>query len=455
MSFFRFLCAVISLTVHSQKLRGKRASIHPSAVSNRAVSNSAVSKLPMSLFGGTNPSPERDPRLHPTTPRAKVLIHDTVPMAFERSISSRDEMQEMLDLCGITPPDETIDYLWETLKAGRLVDLDLFKQSMGALGLNLELCISSRQELEWFPTEYQDTRSVVLSTKHREGSELGALRNLNEGHPGLDDIRVELLPSRTHDHAIQCKVSWDYDVISSDAGGVKWDLIRSIYNQLHNQDLPTSLSVAPGQSPSFHYITLELDPFTVQVQPTNEQPSKPAETDSAKASASKATKELQRFDLSLKNPPIETLLKILAISNSPQLNSVFVRPTSRHDILDHMIRCLRTNQRLDVDVLRACDEASPCLVFVREKISDGESFPPTITSKAILRDYTSSPGEFHLELESVGEEVGSEPGEGEESDADIVVHLTWRRGHPVLGTHAVEEIRAVARSFITDERYRE
>jgi hypothetical protein len=36
-----------------------------------------------------------------------------------------------------------------------------------------------------------------------------------------------------------------------------------------------------------------------------------------------------------------------------------------------------------------------------------------------------------------------------------VVHLTWRRGHPVLGTHAVEEIRAVARSFITDERYRE
>lgn len=407
----------------------------------------------MSLFGGTNPSPERDPRKQPSAPRPKLPISEAVPMSLERPLASKDEMLEMLQLCGITPPEETVDYLWETLRAGKLIDLDAFRQSVGPLGYSLELCVSSRQELEWYPTEYCDTRSVVLSTKHREGSDLGALQNRNEGHPGLDDIRVELYRSKLQDHLVQCKVSWEYDLTSSDAKGIKWDLIRSIYHQLREQDLPQELPVAPGQSRSFHFLTLELDPFTVQVQPTSPISSQPphpgSPTETFKESA---VVESKRFDLSLKNPSIDLLTGILAISNSPQLSGAFVKPDSKRKILEHMLECLKTNQRLDVDELKACDEASPCLVFVREKISDGESFPPTMTSKVILRDYTSSPGELHLELESVGEPP-EEDADADVEHRDIVANVTWRRGHPALGGDTVDKIRAMARPYTIDERY--
>jgi hypothetical protein len=75
-----------------------------------------------------------------------------------------------------------------------------------------------------------------------------------------------------------------------------------------------------------------------------------------------------------------------------------------------------------------------------------------MTSKVILRDYTSSPGELHLELESVGEPP-EEDADADVEHRDIVANVTWRRGHPALGGDTVDKIRAMARPYTIDERY--
>jgi hypothetical protein len=71
--------------------------------------------------------------------------------------------------------------------------------------------------------------------------------------------------------------------------------------------------------------------------------------------------------------------------------------------------------------------------------------------KSVLRDYTSIPGEFHLELEGDLEESSSDQAPEVQN---VIAQITWRRGHPILGTLTVDRIRSLARHYIIDERYR-
>ncbi len=404
----------------------------------------------MSLFGDQNPSPEREPRRNPSTPRPQLLVNEIDPVSLTCTLTNPDEMQNMLQLCGITPTDDAIEYLWETLKHNRLLDLDTFRQSLGALGLSLELCVTSRQELQWFPEDYCETRSVALSTQHREGSELGYIQNLNEGHPGLDGLLVELSGSERRDTQVQCKISWEFNHDIPTGPGMRWDLIRSIYRQLKEKEIPCSLPVAPGQNGSFHYLAVELDPFIIQVERTKGSSTSNTHQDAAKEPVTNPIHELQRFDLKLKDPSPFLLTRILEISGSPQLCSPWVKGTSPAVIVQHMFECLQTQRPFNVDTLMMCDGATPCLVFLQERISDGESYPPKLLCKSILRDYTSAPGEFHLELEGELEEATSEQAV---EIRNVIAQITWRRGHPILGTQNVNRIRHLARNHIVDERY--
>ncbi len=404
----------------------------------------------MSLFGDQNPSPEREPRKNPSTPRPQLLVNEIDPVSLTCPLTNPEEMQNMLRLCGITPTDDAVDYLWDTLKQNRVLDLDTFRESLGPLGLSLELCVTSRQELQWFPDTYCETRSIALSTQHREGSELGYLQNLNEGHPGLDGLIVELFGNESRDHNVQCKISWEFNRGIPTGPGIRWDLIRSIYLQSTEKEVPRSLPVAPGQNGSFHYLSVELDPFIVQVEKIDAPSASILNQKGGKEPASNPAQELQRFDLKLKDPPASLLTAILELSRSPKLTSPWVKPSSPAIIVEHLFECLRTQRPFNVDTLMMCDGATPCLVFLQEKSSDGESYPPKLMCKSVLRDYTSGPGEFHLELEGDLEESSSDQAPEVQN---VIAQITWRRGHPILGTLTVDRIRSLARHYIIDERY--
>ena len=202
----------------------------------------------MSLFGDQNPSPEREPRKDASTPRPQLLVNEIDPVSLTCSFTNLEEMQVMLRLCGISPPDDAVDYLWHTLKQNKVLDLDTFSESLGALGLCLELCVTSRQELQWFPDTYYETRSITLSTQHREGSELGYIQNLNESHPGLDGVFVELFGNDRGDQNVRCKISWEFNHGIATGPGIRWDLIRSIYLQCTEKEVPRALPVASGQN---------------------------------------------------------------------------------------------------------------------------------------------------------------------------------------------------------------
>ena len=404
----------------------------------------------MSLFGDQNPSPEREPRKDASTPRPQLLVNEIDPVSLTCSFTNLEEMQVMLRLCGISPPDDAVDNLWHTLKQNKVLDLDTFSESLGALGLCLELCVTSRQELQWFPDTYYETRSITLSTQHREGSELGYIQNLNESHPGLDGVFVELFGNDRGDQNVRCKISWEFNHGIATGPGIRWDLIRSIYLQCTEKEVPRALPVASGQNSSFHFLSMDLDPFTVQVEIITPSSTSILNQNERKEPAVNAAQDLRRFDLKLSNPPTSLLTTILEISRSPKLISPWVKPSSQAVIVEHLFECLRTQRPFNVDTLMVCDGATPCLVFLQEKISDGESYPPTLTCKSVLRDFTSVPGEFHLELEGVIEDQSSdEPA----AIKNIVAHITWRRDHPILGTAHVDKIRSLARRYIVDESY--
>jgi len=81
------------------------------------------------------------------------------------------------------------------------------------------------------------------------------------------------------------------------------------------------------------------------------------------------------------------------------------------------------------------------LLFSQEEISDGENFPHPVSKKVVMRDYTSSPGEFHLEIQTSLDDCTGDT----DSPPAVSVSLLWRRQHPILGTEIPAEIRSMAR----------
>jgi hypothetical protein len=69
--------------------------------------------------------------------------------------------------------------LWRTIVGNKLLSIDDFREALGAASVSMELTVASRHDIEWVPDEYRDKRVICLSTGHREGSEMGLLRNLS------------------------------------------------------------------------------------------------------------------------------------------------------------------------------------------------------------------------------------------------------------------------------------
>lgn len=401
----------------------------------------------MSLFDGDEPFQERGPsERSPKTPRPQFRLEEISPVSMQRSIKSPDSLLEALELAGLTPTEEAVQCLWNTIISNKLLNIDEFREALGAASVSMEITVASRHDIEWVPDEYRDKRVISLSTRHREGSEMGLLRNLSEGHIGLEGTVVELSASGVKDHPVLFKVSWENDDGGFYPPEVRWDLIRWMHQYVHEKELPVALSLSSGEMTTYHYLNVELDTFTIKVERTK-RPS-PAHKENRKP----PRRPEAVFDIELEDPPSDLLAAILDLAASPDLRgNPWAKKSSRHQIVEHLLSCLRIHQPINVDTLMMCDGASPCLVFSQEEISDGENFPHPRSKKVVMRDYTSSSGEFHLEIETSLQDCAEEG----ESPPAVSVNLLWRRQHPILATEIPAEIRALARPFMIEDRSRD
>jgi hypothetical protein len=401
----------------------------------------------MSLFDGNEPHQERGPsERFSSSPRPQFRVQEISPVSLQRLIKSPDTLLEALELAGLTPSEEAVHCLWRTIVGNKLLSIDDFREALGAASVSMELTVASRHDIEWVPDEYRDKRVICLSTGHREGSEMGLLRNLSEGHLGLEGTVVELSASGIKDHPVLLKVSWERDEAGFYPPEVRWDLIRWMHQYVHEKELPHALSLSSGELTTYHYLNVELDSFIIKVERIKSTAQSEKENQKTKNVPDKVV------DIDLQDPPVDLLAAILDKTLSPQLRgNPWAKESSRRQIIDHLLSCLRTHQPINVDTLMMCDGASPCLVFSQEEISNGENFPHPRSKKVAMRDYTSSPGEFHLEFQTSLDESTDDTA----SHAPVTVSLLWRRQHPALATEILAEIRSMARPFMTEDRSRD
>lgn len=394
----------------------------------------------MSL-GDPSPSPERDPQHHlsrgPGRPHLEVRTLD--PIAIQVDLDNFDRFADVLNLCGISPSDDATEYLWKTLLQNQVPSVDTFNEAQGALGLNAELSLSARHELECrghaVPElrEYDDRVSVILSTRHRDGSELAALRNLSEESPGLDGLQLEIVATPLGEVPAIANIFWDETELSQGTPDWRRELVRGFYNHFNNRDLPETAPLAPGQAPKFHYMFVELDPMVVKVQRVFSDTS---EKDRENSSSTKKTTPSHPLTLTLKNPPISALEKILASSGALQIQGQWVDDAMIRTILSHLNETLGSSSKLDIDKLKMCESALPCITFSREDFSDGASCPPRISSKVTMIDYTSRSGDLRLEFAS-----------NRESD-DALVTFRWDNSTSRLNEKVWEQVRRIAKPFL-------
>lgn len=393
----------------------------------------------MSL-GDPSPSPERDPQhLNRAPGRPHLEVRSLDPIAIQIDLDNFDRLIDVLNLCGISPDESASEYLWKTLLLNQIPSVDAFNDAQGALGLNSELSITAKHTLECrghdVPElrEYDDTVSVTLTTRHRDGSELAALNNLSAENPGLQGLHLEIVATPLAEVPAIAHIFWDEESLSQGFPDERRELIRGFYNHFNNQDLPETAPLAPGQAEKFHYMSVELDPMVVKVQRVQLQNSQKSEGGPPKTKTSSPT---PNFSLRLVNPTYDVLREILALSGALQIRGEWVDATMPHTILLHLARTLGSTSKLDIDVLKMCEGAQPCITFSREDFSDGAVFPPRISSKVTMTDYTARSGDLRLEILSARD------------SEDTVVVLRWDNSMNRLDEKQWEQIGRLAKRFL-------
>ena len=395
----------------------------------------------MSL-GDPNPSPERDPKHSGASPkRPQFLIRELDPIGVEMHIENLDRLTDVLHLCGLTPSGDAIEYIWRCLLRNQLTTVEEFHERQGPLGVSLELDLSSKHELECRrdlnPDEggYDERVLVTISTRHREGSELGALLNLSEGCPGLDGLFLELQSTPIGESAALARIYWDKQGLAETTAGERWDLLRGFYHHFKHSELPNVVSLTSGQQETFHYLSVDLDPMTVRVErlPQNSEHPKSLHSSSDLHDSPPNTVEFR-----MEKVPLPLLEKILSMTGALQLEGPWVTETSRREILNHLLDRLRSLAKFDIDTLKMCAAARPCIIFSREDTCDGEIFPPQISSRVTMTDYTCAAGEFRLEF------LARPGGNG------LEVLCRWDKGHSKLNSFPWDTIERLARPYVIE-----
>ena len=392
----------------------------------------------MSL-GDPNPSPERDPKHSGASPkRPQLLVRELDPIGVELSLDNLDRLTDVLHLCGLTPNEDTIEYVWKTLLRNELATIDDMLEHLGPLGVSLELDLVTKHEIECrndLDEEggYEDRTCVIISTRHREGSDLGALSNLSEGCPGLEGLMLELQATPLAEAPAVAHIYWDQEAQTS--AGERWDLLRGFYQHFRNSELPQYVSLTPGQQENFHYLSVDLDPMTVRVQRlAHYQGNSGGSYKPHPLNESKAT----MFELRLGEPPLHVIERIVSMTRALQIEGPWSTETSTREILDHLRARLHSPRKLDIDALKACGSARPCMIFSRENSCAGDVYPPEITSQVSMTDYTCAGGEFRLEFRSRADDYG----------ADVICR--WYRGHSRFDEIPWDAVRQLARPYMIE-----
>lgn len=395
----------------------------------------------MSL-GDPNPSPERDPKQSGASPkRPQLFVRELDPIAVEIPLENLDRLTDVMHLCGLTPNDGTIEYVWKSLLRNELPTVEDMLEHLGPLGVSLELDLVTKHEIECRsdlnPEEggYEDRVSVIISTRHREGSDVGALSNLSEGCPGLEGLFLELQATPLGDTPAIAHIYWDEDGLVDTSAGERWDLLRGFYQYLRTSELPEVVSLTPGQQDKFHYLSVDLDPMTVRVQRLGH-----CKESSGASHKSPYTHEspASMVELRLVQPPLQLLERLVAMTGSLQIEGPWISDSSKRQIIDHLRERLHSPRKLDIDTLKGCAAAHPCLIFSRENSCAGDVFPAEISSRVTMTDYTSAVGEFRLEFRSRPEDHRAE------------AICRWYKGHSRFAEVPWDEMRNLARPYLID-----
>jgi hypothetical protein len=315
-------------------------------------------------------------------------------------------------LAGITPDEEVMHYIWSALRKHQLIDIDTFSEKLGPLGLSLEIKVSAKHELEWRSGEYHDRTSVVLTTNHREGSDLGTLKNGIEGHPGQDGLILEIVAGEDLFAPLVANITWEEEVLRLAPAGLRWDFLRHFHASIKEQeDLTEELLVAPGHHESFHFIHVELGTALVRAERIS-----PDSSASAPPSHPVAEQPQQKqVQFTLFNPPADVITKLMDHTGALQLPSPWTTNRTRAEIVHYLLTLLSHPRKFDVDKLMTCEAANPCLTFSLEETSDGESYPAKWSTRVSMMDYTCSAGDFSFQLTR--------------SDGKVKANLRWKQGN--------------------------
>lgn len=355
----------------------------------------------MSLF--SDPSPEREPsRPGGSLPRATVKVKDLNPICVQIPLEHTDRLLDVSYLAGITPNEEALQYIWRTLRQHQLIDIDAFHDHLGALGFSLELKVSAKHEIEWRENRYTEQTSVALSTKHREGSELGALRNENAEHPGQEGLILEIVAGDDRLSPLVANITWDEETLHVVPAGIRWDFLRTFHSSIKlSEELPEELPIVPGHHTRFHFLHLEMGSAVVRAERITDPKSTTASSKQSKeeSTAKRHSGRHQRHvEITLTNAPAEILAAVLEKTGTLQLQNSWTTPQTRLDIINHMLDLLERPKKLNVDTLMMCESAHPCLVFAFEETSDGEAYPARRSTQVSMMDYTCSNADFRLDL---------------------------------------------------------
>jgi hypothetical protein len=368
-------------------------------------------------------------------------VSELDPIAVQIPLENFDRLVDILHLGGVSPNSKASVYLWKTLLNDKVASIHDFHDHLGALGLSLELDIATKHEIECRSNIHpelgsvEDRVSVTLSTRHREGSEIGALTNWSEGAAALEGLYIKLIATPLADSPGLAHISWDEESLMEGYAAERWDLLRGFYQYFTNTDLPTSVSLISGQPATFHYLSVDLDPMTVRVRRLKEHAQ---DGHSSHGSEQQHANTLNEVELTLYQPPAKVLAEILTLTEVLDIHGPWAPPSFRREVVDHLFERLHSRNKLDMDALKMCADAHPCVIFSREEISMGDSFPPTFTSKITMIDYTCRGGEFRLELVANGD------------DAGFQARCHWSQGHPRFAKIPWDTVRGIASPYLIE-----
>jgi hypothetical protein len=395
----------------------------------------------MSL-GDPNPSPERDPRPSGSNPkRPTLLIRELDPIALEIPLENLDRLTDVLGLCGLTPNSETTEYMWKNLLHERLATIEEIQDHQGPLGLSLELDYKTKHELEcrddlegdW--GGYEERVSITLSTQHREGSELGALLNMSEGAPGLEGLFLELQATPLGEHPAIAHIYWDETGLEATTVDERWDLLRGFHHFFKGCDVPESVPLTPGQHERFHYLAVDLDPMIVRVQRLL-QARRSSEGSNHQGQSHESPSST--VEMRMKEPPLSLVATLMSRTGALQIDSPWAMPNSPEEIVQHLEHRLHSLTKLDIDTLKMCAGAHPCIIFAREDTSAGDVFPPQIWSRVTMTDYTCAVGEFRLEFKVCPE------------DHHVEVLCRWHKANSRFSDIPWQELKHLARPYLLE-----